>query len=199
MPPPSHAGAPALCTLTTTLTPSPTPNPNNPSPSPNPSPNPTTQVRLLSDRGVAFGAFKALQAQMTREMDTATGGVHASVEKVAAAASRLLQGQGARSSSPSSNPDPDPRLNPKPDPNFNPNPNQARAARGALPAATGYPLSTSRCRWSKMAGRWTSPSCRRCCALCVTSSTWVRVTVGVRARIRPRPRVVVPNPPYPYP
>ena len=38
-----------------------------------------TLVRLLSDRGVPFGAFKALQMAMTYEMDTALGGAHASI------------------------------------------------------------------------------------------------------------------------
>ena len=38
----------------------------NPDPDTNPDPTPN-QVRLLSDRGVPFGAFKALQMAMTCE------------------------------------------------------------------------------------------------------------------------------------
>ena len=53
-------------------------------------------VRLLSDRGVPFGVFEALQKQMTSEMDAALGGAHAAADEAAAAAVRLLLRQGAR-------------------------------------------------------------------------------------------------------
>ena len=86
----------------------------NPSPNPHPNPHPNTLmevhepavwkpchlhrtlVRLLSDRGVRFGAFEALQARMTNEMDTALGGGQASAAEASAAAVRLLRGEGAR-------------------------------------------------------------------------------------------------------